>query len=229
MISTGLSQSSVLKYYGAIEGVLSDWARDAALIEGNILEIKKKSHFESLVKSLHTLQAFQVRNNTGHNMYSSALNKYSEYLSSFVSNSIEEDIQDILYEESINQTEKIQLISARIGQGLFRKSLFDYWGKCAVTGVTEPTMLLASHIKPWSMSTNTERLDRFNGLLLIPNLDSAFDKGHITFDDTGLIIISSDFTESVALGINKTMSVNLNNQHQSYMEFHRKNIFMGNL
>ncbi|MGY0565705.1 MAG: hypothetical protein ACW7DQ_19735, partial [Paraglaciecola chathamensis] len=119
MYSTGLSKSSVLKYSGAIEGVLSDWAREGSLIQGSILDIKSKTNFDALVKKVHQLPIFQERNSTGHNMYSSALNKYSEYLSLGAIQSIEEDIEEIIYQESIEPTEKAQLISARVGQGQF--------------------------------------------------------------------------------------------------------------
>ena len=51
-------------------------------------------------------------------------------------------------------------------------------------------MLLASHIKPWRDSNHQERLDKFNGLLLLANLDKAFDLGFISFDDSGKVPIS---------------------------------------
>ncbi|MGY0580214.1 MAG: HNH endonuclease [Paraglaciecola chathamensis] len=225
MYSTGLSKSSVLKYSGAIEGVLSDWAREGSLIQGSILDIKSKTNFDALVKKVHQLPIFQERNSTGHNMYSSALNKYSEYLSLGAIQSIEEDIEEIIYQESIEPTEKAQLISARVGQGQFRKSLLSYWGKCAVTGASDPALLLASHIKPWSKSNDIERLDRFNGLLLTPNLDRAFDQGLISFDPSGEILISSELKEPEKLGINESMKIYLETEHHNYMGFHRKNLF----
>ncbi|MGY0627740.1 MAG: HNH endonuclease, partial [Paraglaciecola chathamensis] len=111
------------------------------------------------------------------------------------------------------------------GQGQFRKSLLSYWGKCAVTGASDPALLLASHIKPWSKSNDIERLDRFNGLLLTPNLDRAFDQGLISFDPSGEILISSELKEPEKLGINESMKIYLETEHHNYMGFHRKNLF----
>lgn len=69
--------------------------------------------------------------------------------------------------------------------------LIEIWKKCSVTDCPATDVLRASHIKPWRFSTNTERLDPYNGLLLIPNLDALFDIGLISFKDNGEIIISN--------------------------------------
>lgn len=84
----------------------------------------------------------------------------------------------------------------------------------------------ASHIYPWRKSTNEERLDKFNGLLLTPNLDHAFDQGLISFDDDGLILIKDKILNPVvllALNINKEMRLRkISVQHHQYLEKHRK-------
>ena len=82
----------------------------------------------------------------------------------------------------IDETQKSTLINARVGQGQFRKKLIDYWNGCAVTGFTDTRFLVASHIKPWRSSSDRDRLNEFNGLLLLPNLDKAFDLGFISFN-----------------------------------------------
>ena len=92
--------------------------------------------------------------------------------------------------KELPETERKSIMLSRIGQGAFRSGLIGYWKRCAVTGCDSLDLLKASHIKPWRDSDNAERLDIYNGLLLIPNLDSAFDKGYISFDDGGKIIIS---------------------------------------
>ena len=86
-------------------------------------------------------------------------------------------------------------------------------------------MLIASHIKPWKDSTNTERLDVFNGLLLIPNLDKAFDSGLITFDNNGKIKISSKLVDPEKLGIKTDQNILLDDQHKKYLKFHRENVY----
>jgi HNH endonuclease len=96
------------------------------------------------------------------------------------------------YVATLSDTERESLIKARVGQGAFRQSLLDRWKGCSVTGCTAREMLVASHIKPWSCcETPAERLGASNGLLLTPNLDKAFDRGLISFDDNYRMIVSS--------------------------------------
>jgi predicted restriction endonuclease len=78
---------------------------------------------------------------------------------------------------------------------------------------------VASHIKPWAKSNNEERLDPYNGLLLLANIDKAFDLGYISFDDRGLILISEQLDDYQSLGINEQMNVLLAKQHQDYLAF----------
>ncbi|NCB57021.1 MAG: HNH endonuclease [Gammaproteobacteria bacterium] len=118
-------------------------------------------------------------------------------------------------------------IKTRVGQAKFRNKLLDYWhGRCAVSGVEFKEILKASHIKPWSDSSDNERLDKFNGLLLTPNLDSLFDKGLITFKSDGVIELSQRILPfAAALGVNHQMRISLEPDHEKYLKYHRKNIF----
>ncbi|HEX3367894.1 HNH endonuclease signature motif containing protein [Phenylobacterium sp.] len=60
-----------------------------------------------------------------------------------------------------------------------------------ITGITNPTLLIASHIKPWRLcATSNERLDGMNGLLLTPDADLLFDRGFISFKDDGETLVS---------------------------------------
>ncbi|VAW71889.1 hypothetical protein MNBD_GAMMA12-1819 [hydrothermal vent metagenome] len=140
-------------------------------------------------------------------------------------NSIVDDIKEITSNKSIDETEKARLVSSRIGQGQYRKSLIEYWRGCAVTGYTDSAILVASHIKPWANSSNSERLDMYNGLLLTPNLDKAFDKGYISFADTGRIIISPLLEKPEIISINSSMTIELLNEHKIYLKFHRENVY----
>lgn len=82
-------------------------------------------------------------------------------------------------------------MSARIGQGAFRTAVLARWeGSCAVTGCATREAIRASHIKPWRMATNEERLDPANGLPLVATLDALFDAGLITFGDEGSLLVS---------------------------------------
>jgi predicted restriction endonuclease len=138
---------------------------------------------------------------------------------------IEQDITEIILDSTISPTEKDTLVKARIGQGSFRRDLFSMWGGCSVTGSTTKELLIASHIKPWSKSEGNERLDAFNGLLLIANLDKAFDSGLISFTSTGEIMISYLFKDSYVAGVSADMKINLKPEHEQYLKYHRDYVF----
>ncbi len=90
-----------------------------------------------------------------------------------------------------NETERKGLVTSRIGQGAYRKSIIHRWDyKCAVTGFKKLEVLIASHIVPWSQSNNDERLDTHNGILLSPTYDALFDRHLISFENSGKIILS---------------------------------------
>lgn len=131
-------------------------------------------------------------------------------------------------EFNINETERDAIIKSRVGQGKFRANLIEMWDGCSVTNFLQTDILRASHIKPWRFSTNEERLDPYNGLLLLPNIDSLFDLGLISFQDNGKVIVSSRLSSSAlsALGISINMGMRkVDNRHLPYLKFHRENIF----
>lgn len=145
-------------------------------------------------------------------------------------NAITQLEQTILLDPKLIETEKKQLILSRIGQGNFRKLLVKYWGECSVTGMNFPSLLIASHIKPWKISNNFERLDIYNGLLLTPTLDRLFDQGFISFNNQGRIIFSSIIKDHIAaLNLSSEMKIQLQENHLKYMDYHRENIFIDNL
>lgn len=127
-------------------------------------------------------------------------------------------------------TEAERLVVQRVGQDVFRNGLLDYWeGRCAVTGLAVPELLRASHIKPWAdCETDSERLDVFNGLLLAPHLDAAFDRGFITVADDGGIVVSAALqeTDSEILGVGSRRFVRvLADGHKHYLPWHRERVF----
>lgn len=140
------------------------------------------------------------------------------------STSIIDDLSEI-NDLELSNTEKKNLINCRIGQGDFRKNLILYWEGCSVTKLKNIDILIASHIKPWKNATHSERLDKYNGFLLVPNLDKLFDKGYISFDDEGKIMISHELNNFEELGVNKEMKIEIENAHKKYLLFHRENIF----
>lgn len=144
---------------------------------------------------------------------------------------IETDINEVNNrpDNETSQTEKQALIQARKGQGKFRQDLISRWHGCAVNGSTTNAALRASHIKPWRDSTDRQRLDVENGILLSATLDALFDSGLITFDNTGQLIISSlmDTEECRKLGIvpNTSLMETPTIKMQNYLQFHREMVF----
>lgn len=132
--------------------------------------------------------------------------------------------------EPVRTTEVERLVTQRRGQDIFRAALLDYWeGRCAVTGLAVEPLLRASHIKPWaSCTSDAERLDVYNGLLLAAQLDAAFDAGLVTFDDDGLLVPSSSLPRDAlaALGLDRSCRVSrLEPAHRAYLAWHREHEF----
>src|SRR5262249_31392564 len=98
--------------------------------------------------------------------------------------------QYLATDATIRETEREAIIRARTGQGIFRDRVSKIESRCRVTGVDNPVHLIASHCKPWRDSSNEERLNGENGLLLTPSIDHLFDRGFISFEDNGRLMIS---------------------------------------
>ena len=123
-----------------------------------------------------------------------------------------------------------QLVKARVGQGLFRSNVLRHENVCRVTGVNDPDLLIASHIKAWAVSNNEERLAGANGLMLAPYIDRLFDKGYISFANDGSLLVSQKLSESVLRAWAITVPVikkPLSPAQQVFMQFHRDHVFSG--
>lgn len=225
MIRSGLSTSSARSYDGALRGSLSEWAMGGGLVAGPLTALTCSSAFAALDTRLRELPVFKERNARGHHMYSATLAQFAAYLASNGSEDAQPDIEEILADPVTTPTEKVALIKSRIGQGTFREKVLLHWTRCAVTGFRDTSLLVASHIKPWRKSTNSERLDQWNGLLLSPNLDKVFDKGFITFEADGSIRVSPFFLEASIFGVRPGMKIALKPEHEKYMAHHRAEEF----
>lgn len=127
-------------------------------------------------------------------------------------------------------TEAERLVVQRVGQDLFRAGLIEYWeGRCAITGLARTELLRASHTKPWAAcDTDADRLDVFNGFLLAPNFDAAFDCGLITVADDGTVTVSAFLTadDRRLLGLLVPLRVrHLSDEHRAFLRWHRENLF----
>lgn len=107
------------------------------------------------------------------------------------------DIDHLKGLADIPETQRAQLVKARVGQGLFRSLVLLKNPACRVTGVTDKRLLRASHIKPWKDSTNFERLDGNNGIMLSPHIDALFDQGLMSFEDNGRALFRNDLKKEI--------------------------------
>lgn len=131
-------------------------------------------------------------------------------------------------------TEAERLVVQRVGQDVFRSGLIDYWeGRCPLSGLAVVELLRASHIKPWAdCETDAERLDVFNGLLLAPHLDAAFDGGFMTLDDDGAAVFATALNAAAraALGLEAPLKcASLTDAHRAYLSWHRMHVFLGEM
>jgi len=132
---------------------------------------------------------------------------------------------------TLNGIDKLILAKTRgIAQTVFRSNLLKLWdGACSVTGVSDPRVLRASHIKPWKDSSNEEKLDRNNGLLLIPDLDVLFDEGLITFQPDGDMIQSQTFgvSDRRKMRVDRAFRLrHVTEEMKPYLEYHREQRFV---
>lgn len=157
-------------------------------------------------------------------------NKVINYINNFEKQHNEE-INAIMNFKRIEGKEKEVIIKARVNQSFFRKLMLKkFEGKCCLCNMGNKDLLIASHIKPWNKSDSNEKLNEFNGLLLCPNHDSVFDKGLISFEDNGNILISNNLKEldKILLNVNNSMKINITVDNIDFIRYHRNYIFQSN-
>lgn len=137
----------------------------------------------------------------------------------------------IIQNTNIPETERVALVHSRIGQGLFKDRVKQIETRCRVTQVDNLTHLIASHCKPWRDATNEERLNGDNGLLLTPGIDHLFDRGLISFESNGQLIISpvAHRPSLQRMGVETKRTVNVGNFTQgqrAFLEFHREFVLL---
>lgn len=227
--NTKLSESSIEKYSGAIRTISREMYQQGTIQK----PFENMSPFELDLAIALTMNdpEFIAKNTRGNHMYSNALKQYRFFI-----NSVTEGIDDSTYIEKIKnddqipETERIEIIQSRVGQGSFRKALFDkYHGRCIITGINHPKLLIASHIKPWVVSSNKERLSVDNGILLSATYDRLFDSGLITFNKQGKIYLSSFIGEENIKRLNLSKGLHfdlgISGNMREYLDYHNEVLF----
>ena len=143
--------------------------------------------------------------------------------------------EDFFMDDYTGQTKKV-LTEQRVKQNFFRKAvLSSYNHRCCITGLSDPRLLVASHIVPWSKD-KANRLNPSNGLCLSAIHDKAFDKGLLSLTDNFEIVLSKeikkqdcDFSRMTFFKFEgkKIEMPEKFYPEQSFISFHRKNIFVG--
>ncbi len=121
---------------------------------------------------------------------------------------------------------------ARNGQGLYRDKLLSECPFCPITMINDERLLVASHIKPWAVATDKEKIDPKNGFMLSPLYDKLFDRGFMTFTEDRRIMLSNWISPAnkKRLGVVEGQFIQLlplDDDRQVYMNFHRKSVFKG--
>lgn len=130
--------------------------------------------------------------------------------------------------KTLTVTEQEQIRVSRLGQGDFRRNVIRLWGSCSITGLQTVSLLRASHIKPWKISDNKERLTPYNGLLLIPDYDFLFDRGYISFKNNGSILVSQRLSPFARKVFDVQDDLRLRRvfpASKEYLDLHRTTVF----
>jgi hypothetical protein len=196
---------------------LLSWNFKIDSFENNILEVTWEINFTKLI---------EINNNK------ELKRKYNDAKSFFIKTVLSKSSD---FSDSDLETIKNAVIKVRLGQSKFRKDLLTTpnKNKCIFTGIKDSKLLIAGHIKPWSISKNNERLDINNGILLTPTFDKLFDKFLISFDENGNVIYSKKIEDYVWINLFpsfediKNVKIIITNQNKDYLEYHR-NFFKEN-
>jgi predicted restriction endonuclease len=141
----------------------------------------------------------------------------------------EREVEKQIEEKRLPAETREQLVKARIGQGSYRQKLLEESSECIITRVNDERILMASHIKPWSVSDDNEKIDHNNGLVLTPTYDKLFDQGFISFENDGVVLLSPYISplnlKKLNLVKGKRYSIPPSDRRKEYLQYHRDHIF----
>ena len=222
----GIAKKTSCDYVTRMKFLAHDYSLDETLTQEKIDEILRQEDLKRQERTVYTSKKSLSDFRAG-------LNKFLAFVNSDYHKRMEDsiliEIKAVENDNNIKATEKDSIVKSRIGQGIFRNNLIEYWHGCAISQCPLTWMLIASHIKPWRDADNQERLDTYNGLLLLPNYDKLFDLGYISFNPKGKIMCSRllDKFDREAIGLTSDLHlVKLENQHLKYLKYHNENCFL---
>lgn len=227
--NTNLSATSVEHYERGFRAA-SKQMLELGVIEKPLREMTSGEFERAIFIILHNPD-FQKKDAVGRRMYSNSLKQFGAFLKNSGKIDEKENIAKIEGDITISKTEREALVKSRIGQGVFRQAILQKFnGKCVVTEISDARLLVASHIKPWSVSDNNDRISSENGFLLNCLYDKMFDLGLISFENTGKMLLSSSLkkTDLEILKIDDEKRYDLKNtlRQSQNLEYHRDMIFL---
>lgn len=228
--NTNLSEASVERYESGVR-VISEEMLQAKIIDKPLDEYDT-TELAIAILLIFNNEEFIHKNTVGKNMYSNSIKHFQAFKKSV--DTIPQDntiIKKIQTDKKLTTTEKESIIKARVGQGIFRNNVMKkYNEKCIVTNIADKRLLIASHIKPWAVSNNADRIDSENGFLLNCLYDKMFDLGLITFSDEGKILISKSLTSYdksiIKIDTERKFDLNFSKKLLQNLEYHRDMIFL---
>lgn len=225
-----LSDSSVYKYDHAVNTISREMMERKVIAKP--LKDMELYEIDLAISLIFCDEYFIMKNEIGNKMYSNALKWFRSYVESNVFDIIEAKNEEdkIRKTISIPLTEQDAIVKARIGQGKFREQLLDKYGSCIISGVDISKVLVASHIKPWAVSTNEERISVSNGLLLSATYDRLFDSGLITFSKLGKLIVSrfvpQGNRQKLRICNGQIYDLKSNEKMKGFLEYHNDVVFI---
>lgn len=225
-----LSDSSVYKYSHAVNTISREMMERKVIAKP--LKDMELYEIDLAISLIFCDEYFITKNEIGNKMYSNALKWFRSYVESNVFDVVAAKIEEKKIGENVNisTTERESIVKARIGQGKFREQLLAKYGSCIISGIDISKALVASHIKPWAVSTNEERVSVNNGLLLSATYDRLFDSGLITFANEGKLIISRFVSEEnrnkLQIKSGQVYKLQSNVQMRNFLEYHNDVVFI---
>lgn len=151
---------------------------------------------------------------------------------------IEDKYSDTLKDiEHLKGEYKLREVKTRVNQNVFRQIVVaNYAGRCTITAIDIPDLLVASHILPWSKNAE-ERLNPENGICLSSLYDKAYDKGYIGINENFEVLLSKDLKNKAKEPYHEKYFSCLNgfkitlpkkyHPNKKFLQFHMDVIFKG--
>lgn len=210
------------------------WLKNGRKIDVEMIELSEPILIDNIFQKIRSYLPEKYspfdRNGSGNQGYFYEIN--SKIFNTILNTDFTNDFYDldILNSPESESTKDIFRLNVRSStwQNYFKNQLFKLWGSsCLVTGIKNENLLIGGHIKPWVKSSDEEKIDPYNGLLLSPNVDKLFEIGLISFQDNGSMMISDkiNLSELKKLGIENKIKIDFKEKNLIYLKYHRENKF----